>query len=348
MPDKLSQFSAINLSLPKLLIRSADIDNSESLLKLINSIQNNFKALSNNSTITQFDELHLLGITQDDVEKRICELYESVKSKNDLKPTELIALGELIGELNALNRYSKSLSYHQNINKKAKKIGLLKNVKTLTYQQVASEYYQNLSSNSDYIDFDSWAIIAGVDKFLRGNLDPKFLISKQKSTQKLANYIGVSLNRGKRSKAILSQCETVHNYLRRNFSSDCFLIYNDLLKANYQDIYGIPLPEEDRRLGLAFIAIKKLASQVVFQNLKRNVSLNILVNKLLKGLEGKFGVKSFDARTEIIYISQFYSKIPYYEPFYYQNNRKPMKLGLADSGRLDELIFNVFKQTNFL
>lgn len=346
--DKLSQFNALDITTASLISNDKELIESGSLLAFLDKVRHTLSIIEDDTALTAFDELHMLGITRTDIRSKLDKLYDSVVANEELWPSDFLALGELIGELNALNRYSQSLSYHQNIRKKASKIGQVKKIKTLTYQQVAGEYYQDVINSDDYVGFDSWAIIAGVDKFIRESLDPKFLIAKQKSTQKIANSIGICLSRGKRSKTVLSQCETIYSYLSCNFSSDCSLIYHDILKANYQDIYGMPLPKEDRRLDLAFIVMKQLSTQADFQNLKHNVSLNVLVYKLIKGLESKFGVKSFDARTEIIYISNFYSKIPYYEPFYYQNNRKPMRLSVAGSGKLDELIFKIFKQTDFL
>lgn len=348
MFDKLTQFNAINFESPNLLIKNEDFDSSESLLDLIDRIQANFNALKNNTLITQFDELHLLGITQTEAESRISELYKSIKDKNDLKPTELIALGELIGELNALNRYAKSLMYHQKILEKGKRLGNINSLKTLAYLRTVNKFHRILMKKEVYKNFDDWSVISAIDLFLRKNLEPECLISEHKSTQKIAKYLNIKLKRGKRSAEQEKYRDEILSYFNQNFSAeDCIDLNQSYENIENQKIKEDAFIEEKGILNYALTVAEKVVKTKEFKVLKANVSIDVLVKRLVKELTKKFGVSSFSMEDEAVYTSNLRSKIPHMEPYYFKYNIKPRKLYSIHESKLDEIVFKVFKNTPF-
>jgi len=346
--DKLTQFNAIDLESANLLIKNEDFDSPESLLNLIDRIQANFNDLKNNTLITQFDELHLLGITQAEAESRITELYDLSKSQNELKPTTLIALGELIGELNALNRYAKSLMCHQGILEKGKRLGNLNSLKTLAYLRTANEFYRILVNIEVYKNLDDWSVVSAIDLFLREHLEPKRVISEHKSTQKIAKYLKAELKKGKRSTEQEKYRDEILSYLKLNFSTqDCTDLNETYKNIEFRKIEGTSSQEVDNTLRFALSAAEKVVKTREFQILKANISLDLLVQKLVKELAKKFGKSSFSLEYKAVYSSNLASKIPYMEPLYFKRNRKPMKLHSIHNGKLEEIISKVFKNTPF-
>lgn len=349
MFDKLSQFNALDITTASLISNDKELIESGSLLAFLDKVRYSLSAIEDNTILTTFDELHILGITRVEIEKKLDKLYDSASANEELRPSELLSLGELIGELNALNRYSKSLLYHQGIALRNEKVAKVRQLKTLTYQRVAKELYQIVVSRESYSTFDAWSIISSIDLFLRQYLNVKLVISEHKATQSLAKHIGLNLSKGKRSQQQVKQRDIVFSYLEKHFTSDCINLYESILSSGYQDITGISMPQDDRRLMLAYAVTDKLVKEKAFQSLKARISLDVLVNKIIKGLARKFRISSFDGFNEAIYISKLYSKIPSSEPFYYQKgNRAHKKLGSIQSGKLDEMISNAFEKTAFI
>ena len=346
--DKLSQFNAIDIVTANLISNNKELVESGSLLAYLEHIKNIFLEIEESTTLTAFDELHLLGVTRKEIKAKFDKLYSSVKKDQKLQPTDILALGELIGELNALSRYSKSLMYHQGVSLRNEKVAKVRELKTLTYKRVAKELYQIVSAKEAYNIFDAWAVVSSIDLLLRLYLNPKLVISEHKATQSLAKYIGVNLSNGKRSQQQLKQRDIVFSYLEKHFACDCTTLYQSFFDSGYQDINGIAMTEEDRRLTLAYSAVDKLIKLKAFQSLKPNISLDVLVDKILKGLAKKFRISAFDGYTEAIYISCLYVKIPNYEAFYYQNNRLHKDLKSTQNSKLDEMTFNAFNNTPFM
>ncbi|MBE0360153.1 MULTISPECIES: hypothetical protein [Pseudoalteromonas] len=348
MFDKLSQFNALDITTASLISNDKELIESGSLLAFLDKLSHSLLTIEDNTALTVFDELHMLGITRTEIKTKLDKLYDAVDANEELRPSDFLALGELIGELNALNRYSKSLMYHQGIALRNEKVAKVRQLKTLTYQRVAKELYQIVVSKEAYSTFDAWSIISSIDLLLRMYLNPKLVISEHKATQSLAKYIGVNLSKGKRSQQQVKQRDIVFSYLEKHFACDCTTLYQSFFDSGCQDINGIAMPQEDRRLTLAYSAIDKLIKLKAFQSLKPNISLDVLVDKILKGLAKKYRISVFDAYNEAIYISKLYAEIPSYEPFYYQNNRAHKKLRSIQSGKLDEMVSNVFKKTAFM
>ena len=348
MFDKLSQFNALDITTASLISNDKELIESGSLLAFLDKLRYSLLTLENNTALTAFDELHMLGITRTEIKSKLDKLYDAVNANEELRPSDFLALGELIGELNALNRYSKSLMYHQGIALKSEKVAKLRQLKTLTYKRVSNELYQIVSAKEAYNAFDAWAVVSSIDLLLRLYLNPKLVISEHKATQSLAKYIGVNLSKGKRSQQQLKQRDIVFIYLEKHFACDCTILYQSFFNSGCQDINGIAISQEDQRLMVAYEAVDKLVKLKTFQSLKPNISLDVLVDKILKGLAKKYRISAFDGYNEAIYISKLYTKIPNYEPFYYQNNRLHKKLRTIQSGKLDEMVSNVFKKTAFM
>ena len=348
MFDKLSKFNALDITTASLISNDKELIESGSLLVFLDKLRYSLLTLENNTALTAFDELHMLGITRTEIKSKLDKLYDAVNANEELRPSDFLALGELIGELNALNRYSKSLMYHQGIALKSEKVAKLRQLKTLTYKRVSNELYQIVSAKEAYNAFDAWAVVSSIDLLLRLYLNPKLVISEHKATQSLARYIGINLSKGKRSQQQLKQRDIVFSYLEKHFACDCTILYQSFFDSGCQDINGIAMPQEDLRLMVAYEAVDKLVKLKTFQSLKPNISLDVLVDKILKGLAKKYRISAFDGYNEAIYISKLYAKIPSYEPFYYQNNRAHKKLRAIQSGKLDEMISNVFKKTAFM
>jgi len=346
--DKLSQFNALDITTASLISNDKELIESGSLLAFLDKMRHSLSTIEDNTALTAFDELHMLGITRTEVKSKLDKLYYSTSANEELRPSDFLALGELIGELNALNRYSKSLMYHQGIALKSEKVAKLRQLKTLTYKRVSNELYQIVSAKEAYNAFDAWAVVSSIDLLLRLYLNPKLVISEHKATQSLARYIGVNLSKGKRSQQQLKQRDIVFSYLEKHFACDCTALYQSFFDSGRQDINGIAMTQEDRRLTLAYSAVDKLIKLKAFQSLKPYISLDVLVDKILKGLAKKYRISAFDGYNEAIYISKLYAKIPSYEPFYYQNNRAHKKLRAIQSGKLDEMVSNVFKKTAFM
>lgn len=348
MFDKLSQFNALDITTASLISNDKELIESGSLLAFLDKVRHSLSTIEDDTALTAFDELHMLGITRTEVRSKLDKLYDSVNANEELRPSDFLALGELIGELNALNRYSKSLMYHQGIALKSEKVAKLRQLKTLTYKRVSNELYQIVSAKEAYNAFDAWAVVSSIDLLLRLYLNPKLVISEHKATQSLARYIGINLSKGKRSQQQLKQRDIVFSYLEKHFACDCTALYQSFFDSGCQDINGIAMPQEDLRLMVAYGAVDKLVKLKAFQSLKPNISLDVLVDKILKGLAKKYRISAFDGYNEAIYISKLYAKIPSYEPFYYQNNRTHKKLRSIQSGKLDEMVSNVFKKTAFM
>jgi hypothetical protein len=346
--DKLSQFNALDITTASLISNDKELIESGSLLAFLDKVRHSLSTIEDNTALTAFDELHMLGITRTEVRGKLDKLYDSVVANEELQPSDFLALGELIGELNALNRYTKSLMYHRGIALKSEKVAKLRQLKTLTYKRVAEELYQIVSAIEAYNTFDAWAVVSSIDSLLRLYLNPKLVISRHKATQSLAKYINVNLSKGKRSQQQLKQRDTVFSYLEKRFACDCTTLYQSFFDSGCQDINGIAMTQEDRRLTLAYSAIDKLIKLKVFQSLKPHISLDVLVDKVLKGLAKKYRISAFDGITETIYISRLYVKIPCYEPFYYQNNRLHKDLKSTQNSKLDEMIFTAFNNTPFM
>ena len=82
--DKLSQFNAIDIVTANLISNNKELVESGSLLAYLEHIKNIFLEIEENTTLTAFDELHLLGVTRKEIKAKFDKLYSSVKKDQKL------------------------------------------------------------------------------------------------------------------------------------------------------------------------------------------------------------------------------------------------------------------------
>lgn len=179
--------------------------------------------------LNDFDLLHLTGGSLNHLKTKAEELLTNVLNNEQPEGLELFTLGALIGEYNTLHRFANSLLLHQQTKEKAQKANIGKQIKTQTYLKLSKEIFCAIK-NLGFANND-WAIISGVDIFLKASLDSAMLIEKKNSSQKIAKYLNIEIGKGKPNSAMLKLRDKVVAFLNREYSSDIYELYSTFYKS---------------------------------------------------------------------------------------------------------------------
>ena len=95
MFDKLSQFNALDITTASLISNDKELIESGSLLAFLDKVRHSLSTIEDNTALTAFDELHMLGITRTEVRGKLDKLYDSVVANEELQPSDFLALGDI-------------------------------------------------------------------------------------------------------------------------------------------------------------------------------------------------------------------------------------------------------------
>lgn len=336
-----------NLMTPNLLISdesltSAKLDNVLRTLKL--SLKTSAKSLD----IAFTDLNQSLGFLPADIYRKIDALLNTLENKEAPNAIDLISLGELIGEFNAFARYSNKLRYQKSMEAKINKVAKLNALKTTLYLQTARELHGSVVGQTKFSGFDDWAILSAIDLFLRATLDQSQIISEHKATSKLANYLGLKNEKGRKSNIQIEQRQLVLSFLKKDSTDFCLLLYGDLSQYEMSEVYGYPVPQEDKRLTLLLAVAEELSNSRIFHSLKSKLTHKILSDLMLSALAKKFLMNQLDPEAELVFSSKlrsYFHEFGIRDSIENKNHRVIKSLSSLQKNELAEVVFNLFRNT---